>query len=116
MSSSRISLRLIRSRSTAASFHVSAHRLPSASCSGVQSASAEDFFMHGSLARLTGSRRRDPATDQYISLLSIKQFAFNDGNLSIDHVAEVQLTAVSKSNVLRGVRERSCIGGMFKRR
>src|SRR5829696_8821316 len=113
MSSSRISLRLIRSRSTAASFHVSAHRLPSASCSGVQSANAEDFFMHGILARLTGSRRGDPATDLYISVLSTEQFAFNDGNLGIDHLAEVQLTAVSKSNVLRCVRERSGISCML---
>lgn len=62
VSSSRISLRLIRSRSTAASFHISTHFLPSAICSGVQSANGEDLSMQEILARLDGSRWGVPAT------------------------------------------------------
>lgn len=62
VSSSRISLRLIRSSSTAASFHVSTHLLPSAICSGVQSSNAEDFFMQRILTWSAGSRWGVPAT------------------------------------------------------
>ena len=58
VSSSLISLRLIRSRSSPASLHVSTHFLPSAISSGVQSASAEDLFMQRILTRFASSRVR----------------------------------------------------------
>ena len=110
VSSSRISLRLIRSSSTPARFQVSTHFLPSAICSGVQSSNAEDLF-YRDLNTFAG------ADGEYRLGVSLaEQFTLNYGNLRVDHVAEVQLTKASKSKMLRSVRECFRMRGIFKRR